>query len=85
MGISIKNEDVEAMIRQLAQLSGESVTDTVRHAIEDRLALFEEARKIDKSERLKRVREILAEARRLPVYDDRPMEEMLYDSGGLPK
>ncbi|MEO0982808.1 MAG: type II toxin-antitoxin system VapB family antitoxin [Pseudomonadota bacterium] len=85
MGISIKNEEVERLIRTLASKTGESVTDAVRHAVMDRLDLLDRVPAAVEAQRLEKLDKLIAEFRRLPVKDDRDHGEMLYDKDGLPK
>jgi len=84
MGISIKNPKVERLAREVARLSGESLTQAVIDALEERL------------ERLKARRsaaalteEILLISERcsaLPDVHQRNSDEILdYDSRGVPK
>ncbi|MFO7541212.1 MAG: hypothetical protein R6W97_00180 [Thiobacillus sp.] len=54
------------------------------------IRLLEEARALRESESAHRgegasVDQILKRLRALPVLDDRPMEEILYDEAGMPK
>jgi antitoxin VapB len=44
MPISIKNSETEAVARQLAELTGESITDTVRIAVAERYERLQRAR-----------------------------------------
>lgn len=37
MPINIKSPDAEKLIRELAELTGENITDTIQHAVRDRL------------------------------------------------
>ena len=45
MGISIKREETERLAREVARLKGESLTDTIHHALESELARLGKARK----------------------------------------
>jgi len=85
MGISIKNEEVEKMIRQLAAETGVSVTDAVRHAVKDRLELLRAVPAELEARRKDRLDELIAAFRRVPVRDDRDHADMLYDADGLPR
>jgi len=82
MALNIKDSETDRLARELATMTGESITTAVRTALD---------------ERLERVRgrggpslvdEIAAIGRRcaaLPVFDDRPADEILgYDEHGLP-
>lgn len=85
MGISIKNAEVERKIRELAQRTGETVTEAVKRAVETRLGLMATAAKQAETARQMEIDRIIKEMHSLPVYDDRPMDELLYDEDGLPK
>lgn len=84
MALSLKDPETDSLARQVARLTGESLTQAVRTALEERL----------KRERLKRGRpanldnELEAIASRydaLPILDHRSAEEILgYDENGLP-
>lgn len=76
MGISIKDEAVEASIRKLAALTGKSVTQTVGEAVE--AALVEQCveRKYSREERLAKIRHIAQEVKAIPVRDPRSIREM---------
>jgi hypothetical protein len=85
MGISIKNDEVETLIRQMADAMDKPITDAVReatvHWLEDheiRLRSEEEKRQHYVDAALKRLRD-------WPVYDDRKHGDILYDANGLPK
>ena len=82
MALNIKDPETDSLARELADLTGASLTDAVKGALNDKLVL----------ERKKRGRasfeELLAIAKRcaaLPVLDDRSPEDMLYDEFGVPK
>ena len=83
MPLNIKNPPTEQAVRELAALTGESVTTAVRRAAEERLS------------RLRRTRgggnlaaELVAIGQRcaaLPDLDERTPDEILgYDEHGLP-
>ncbi len=85
MGLSIKNDAVEAMIRDLAARRGVSMTEALRQALEAELAREEADRAARIAEKRKRVAETVARLRALPVLDDRSPDEILgYDENGLP-
>lgn len=85
MGMNIKDPDVHAMTKELAKLTGLSLTDAVRMAVERALV---EARSQDrlKSRSLgQRLTEISLRCAALPDRDRRSIEEILaYDEFGLP-
>ncbi len=45
MALNLKNQEAEQMARQLAQLTGESLTDAIKGALKERLEREEKARK----------------------------------------
>ena len=75
MALSIRNKKTEELARQVAKTTGESLTEAIQHALEDRLARL----------RGKRAEQDLAEqilgiARRcgaMPDLDTRPADEIL--------
>jgi antitoxin VapB len=84
MPLSIKNEATERLARQVAREAGESLTEAIQTALQERL------------ERLKRQRrghilsgqieDLLRRVDELPVHDSRPESEILgYDEDGLPR
>lgn len=83
MALNIKDPETDSLVRQLAELTGENITDAVKKAVTDRLE--QERRRRGKKIDLKRLRRIQAEAAKLPVVDGRSPDELLgYDEWGLP-
>jgi antitoxin VapB len=83
MRINIKNPEADALARQLAERTGETVTEAVLNALRERLARTEQARSRALREALASIRRRCA---RLPVLDARPADELLgYDALGLPR
>ena len=84
MALSFKDPETDSLARQVAALTGESLTEAVRTSLRERL----------RHETLKRgkrpwddaaIDEIIARVRALPVLDDRTDDEILgYDENGLP-
>lgn len=83
MAISIKDPETDRLARELAAVTGESLTDAIREAVRDRLEReTKDARKPIGAE-VRRIQERLA---RLPVLDARAADEILgYDHHGLPR
>jgi antitoxin VapB len=84
MALSIKDPETERLARNLAQLTGESITTATKRAIEERL------RRVGAHSRRAALLEDLADIRRrwsaLPVLDNRTPEDILgYDENGLPR
>ncbi len=85
MPLSIKSTEADRLARELAQATGESITDAVVAAIRERLARERRRRGAQRERfhtRLKRIQERVA---RLPVLDSRTPDEIIgYDRHGLP-
>lgn len=83
MALNIKDAETDRLVRQLADLTGEKITDAVKAAVRERLD--REARNRGKAS----LEELMAIARRIasqPVFDPRTPEEIIgYDENGLPK
>jgi antitoxin VapB len=83
MALSIKNPETERLARELARITGESLTEAVTKALRDRM-VHETGRGRDPT-LLDDIRRIQEEVARLPVLDHRRPDELLgYDENGLP-
>jgi antitoxin VapB len=81
MALSIKSDKADRLARELAATTGESLTDAVTIAIEDRLARERRATR-DIAGRLRSVRDDMA---KLPLLDERTESDILgFDEHGLP-
>lgn len=83
MALNIKHPEAARLARELARIKGESMTEAVLRALEERLQR-EKARV-----RAPRLRERMAEIRErcssLPVVDPRGADDVLgYDDSGVP-
>ena len=92
MGLNIKNPEVEADIRKLAELTGESLTSAVQAAVREKIARLEhsESRRETLEEHLAALRPLqdALRAQQLRSDDQRTARELideLYDEHGLPK
>ena len=84
MALNIKDVRTDHLARELAKLTGQSITQAVAEALEEKLQAERRRRgkKINRDEVMKLVREIAS----APVLDPRPPEEILgYDERGLPR
>jgi antitoxin VapB len=82
MPISIKDPDTDSKIRDLAALTGESITVAVRVAIEQRLRRESARRRAGVAERLL----ALSLAKSGPKRHDESAEDAIgYDEHGLPR
>ncbi|MDO5535618.1 MAG: type II toxin-antitoxin system VapB family antitoxin [Propionibacteriaceae bacterium] len=84
MALFIDDPATDALVRELAAETGESITVAARIAIEERLARVRaRATSPDVEDE---VRAIIARGRERAVLDDRSAEEILgYDEHGLPR
>jgi len=84
MPLSIKNAEAERLARQVADETGESITQAIQRSLEERWARL-------KTQRRSRVlagqlEDLLRRVDALPVLDSRPPDEILgYDEHGLPR
>lgn len=83
MSLNIKNEETHRLVRQLAELTGQSQTSAVEDAVRRRLAQIEH--ESDREARLERLREIAQRtaAAMDPNLSNDP-NDFLYDEAGLP-
>ena len=80
MALNIKDPKPEQAVRELAALTGETVTVAVRSAAEERLRGRRSGRNVAEE-----IMEIGRHCASLPVFDDRSADEILgYDESGLP-
>ena len=85
MALSVKDPEADRLAREVARLTGESLTETVKTALAERLDRERRKRGLQRGthEVIERIR---AELREAPILDDRGPEEILgYDEHGLPR
>ena len=84
MALSIKNEDTERLARQVARETGESLTEAIQQALQER---WERLRMRRRSHILAgQVEDLLRRVDALPTLDSRPDDEILgYDEYGTPR
>jgi antitoxin VapB len=79
MTLSIKSARVDHLARELAALTGETITDAVEASLEARLELERRRR------RTGGLADIVERFAALPVLDERSAEQILgYDEHGMP-
>ncbi len=85
MGLNIKNAETYRLIRELADLTGESMTGAVTEAVRDRLERLQATEST--AGMAERLHAIAADMRaRLPDdFFDIEHGDLLYDEDGLPK
>jgi antitoxin VapB len=83
MPLNIKDPETDSLARQLAEVTGETITHAVGVALRERL----ERLRVAPPRRLAaELDEIALRCAALPLVDDRPEEEILgYDEHGLPR
>lgn len=84
MGLNIKNEEAHRLAKNLADLTGESLTAAVTVAIRERLERVRRARSASLADRL------LAIGKRTAAHLKEPVRsadhtDLLYDERGLPR
>lgn len=84
MSLNIKNEKTHRMVKELARLTGESLTVAVGEAVRERLDRVKRNSKEDLAERLLEIGRECATHLKEP-YKSMDPDELLYDERGLPK
>lgn len=84
MSLNIKNEEAHRLARELASLTGESMTVAVREAIRERLERVRGSSREGMAERLLRIGRECASRLKEP-YKSTEIDDLLYDDKGLPK
>jgi antitoxin VapB len=86
MALSIRDPETDRLARELAALTGESMTEAIRIALAERLARTRHVKHDDLRSLISDVRAIQERVAKLPVLDDRTDDEILgYDKDGLPR
>jgi antitoxin VapB len=81
MVLSIESAEAHQLARELASVTGESLTDAITMALRERLDRV----RPDRTDLVERLLAIGESARSLPRLDQRPDDEILgYDEHGLP-
>ena len=83
MALSIRNQQAEKLARDVASAAGESITQAIIHALEERLVRIRGRRTAPDS--LEEIMSISRRCRSLPDQDRRTPDEILgYDGAGVP-
>jgi antitoxin VapB len=85
VGVIVKNPATEAKIRKLAARTGESLTEAIDHAVEERLERLGPPKRKGRVDR-KRLAELIAYFNSLPKINEHLTDEEIigYDENGLP-
>jgi len=84
MSLNIKNEKTHRMVKELARLTGESMTVAVGEAVRERLDRLKRNSREDLADRLLQIGRECAAHLKEP-YKSMDPDELLYDEKGLPK
>ncbi len=80
MALSIKNEEADELARELARLTGKSITEAIVMALREQLGRTRVKEGVGDT-----ARRLMDEFAQYPILDDRPADEILgYDEFGLP-
>ncbi len=84
MALSLKDKETDSLARQVASLTGETLTEAIRTSLRERLR-HEQLKRGEGPELAKALEEIAKRCAALPVLDDRSDDEILgYDENGIP-
>jgi antitoxin VapB len=76
MTVLIKDEEADRMIRQLAERTGETITDAVKGAVSEKLARTPLS-EVEISQRRAKLEAILAKFDAMPTVDHRSADEII--------
>ena len=82
MSLNIKNEETHRMARELARLTGESMTAAVNEAIRERLERVRGRSSKSMADRLMKIGKDCASRLKEP-YKSMDIDELLYDENGM--
>jgi len=85
VALNIRNSEADRLAAELAALSGETKTDAVIQALQERLLRLRSRRSQDKRELVDRLDAIAMQTAQLPNLDSRSVDAILgYNEHGLP-
>jgi antitoxin VapB len=84
MALNIKNEQTQKLARELAKLTGETVTGAITESVRERLDRVRERRGVGLADRLLRIGKDCAAHLKEP-YRSVDHGELLYNEKGLPR
>ena len=84
MSLNIKNEETHRLVRALAALTGENMTEAVTEAVRERLDRLRKAQPVGLADRLLAIGRDCA-ARLKEPYRSAEHGDLLYDEHGLPR
>lgn len=84
MALSLKDPETDRLAREVARLTGESLTEAVRTALAERLERERLRRARPKKRIAERLNEIALHCAALPDFDTRSPDEIIgYDENGM--
>ncbi len=84
MALSLKDKETDSLAREVARLTGETLTEAIRTSLRERLR-HEQLKRGEGPELVKALQEIAKRCAALPVLDHRGEDEILgYGENGLP-
>lgn len=83
--INIKSDKAYRMANELSRLTGESVTQAITRAIEERLEKIRAQTRSDREGIAERLLALGKRSEALPILDPHTLEALLYDENGLPR
>lgn len=84
MALSIKNDETERLARQVARETGESLTEAIQKALQERWERLKGRRR--QPVLASQIEDLLRRVDAMPTRDSRPDDEILgYDEQGLPR
>jgi antitoxin VapB len=84
MPLSIKNKTTERLARQVANETGESLTEAIQKALQERWERLKTKRR--RQILTSQLEDLLRRVDAMPVLDSRPADEILgYDEHGMPR
>jgi antitoxin VapB len=85
MALSIRDPETDRLARELSRRTGETMTQAIRTALEERLARVDRSREAEIERRRQAINAIVERSRGLPILDSRSEDEILgYDEHGIP-
>ena len=85
MALSLKDAETDRLAREVAKLTGESLTEAVRTALAERLER-EQRRRGEPKGLAEQLDDLARECAALPDYDTRSPDEIIgYDEYGVPR
>lgn len=86
MAISLKDPETDRLAREVAELTGESLTEAIRTALAERLGRERRRRAPGRPGLAQRLKALGQECAALPDFDARSADEIIgYDDLGVPR